>query len=104
MQISDPRFGAELVTKKGRTVKFDSIECLLSFYKQASAAGDVESVWVADMSHPGVLIDANQARFVKLDSGRLPMGHGWAAIADENDAAALGITDRAAVKRWPDLL
>ncbi len=104
MQISDPRFGAELVTKKGRTVKFDSIECLLSFYKQASAAGDVESVWVTDMSHPGVLIDANQARFVKLDSGRLPMGHGWAAIADENDAAALGITDRAAVKRWPDLL
>lgn len=106
MVISDPRFGAELVTKKGRTIKFDSIECLLGYYKQASSAGDVESVWVADMRHPGVLIDATQARFVDLGPGRAPMGggRGWAAIADEQDAAAIGITDRAAVKRWSDLL
>ena len=106
MQISDRRFGAELVTKKGRTIKFDSIECLLSYYKQANSAGDVESVWVADIRHPGVLIDANQAHFVNLGPGRAPMGgdRGWAAIADEQDAAAIGITDRAAIKRWSDLL
>jgi copper chaperone NosL len=106
MQISDARFGAELVTKKGRTIKFDSIECLLSYYKQASAAADVESVWVADIRHPGVLIDATQARFVELGAGRAPMGggRGWAAIADESDAARIGITDRGAVKRWSDLL
>ena len=104
MQISDARFGAELVTKKGRTIKFDSIECLVSFYKQASAAGDVESVWVADVQHPGVLIDANQARFIDLGPGRAPMGRGWAAITDEHDAAAIGVTDRTAVKRWSDLL
>jgi copper chaperone NosL len=104
MEISDPRFGAELVTKKGRTIKFDSIECLLSYYKQANAAGDIESVWVADIRHPGVLIDANQARFVDLGPGRAPMGRGWAAMADEHDAPALGITDTAAVKRWTDLL
>jgi copper chaperone NosL len=105
MQISDPRFGAELVTKKGRTVKFDSIECLLSYYKQANAAGDVESVWVADMRHPGVLVDATQARFVDLGAGKTPMGErrGWAAIADERDAAVLGITDPAAIKTWADL-
>jgi hypothetical protein len=77
---------------------------MLSYYKQASAAADVESVWVADVRHPGVLIDATQARFVDLGPGRAPMGRGWAAIADENDAATLGITDRAAVKRWSDLL
>ena len=104
MAISDPRFGAELVTRKGRTIKFDSIECLVSYYKQASAAGDVESVWVADIRHPGVLIDANQAYFVDLGPGRAPMGRGWAAIADAQDAAAIGITDRTAVKRWSDLL
>ena len=104
MQISDARFGGELVTKKGRAIKFDSIECLLSYYKQASAASDVESVWVADVRHPGVLIDATRARFVDLGPGRAPMGRGWAAIADERDAAAVGVTDRTAVKRWSDLL
>jgi copper chaperone NosL len=106
MQISDRRFGAELVTKKGRTIKFDSIDCLLSYYKQASAAGDVESVWVTDVRHPGVLIDATQARFVDLGAGHAPMGgrRGLAAIADEIDAARIGITDRNAIKKWTDLL
>jgi copper chaperone NosL len=105
MQISDPRFGAELVTKKGRTIKFDSIECLLSYYKQAKAAADVESVWVADLRHPGVLVDATQARFVDLGAGRAPMGgrRGWAAIADANDAAQIGITDPGAVKTWAEI-
>jgi copper chaperone NosL len=105
MQISDPRFGAELVTKKGRTIKFDSIDCLLSYYKQANAAADVESVWVADVRHPGVLVDATQAHFVDLGAGRAPMGgrRGWAAIVDTSDAVAIGVTDRAAIKTWADL-
>lgn len=42
MQISDPRFGAALVTAKSRTLKFDSIDCLVAYYRQAAAAHDVE--------------------------------------------------------------
>lgn len=104
MQIVDRRFGSELVTVKGRTVKFDSIECLVAYYKQAAEAHDVASVWVSDIRHPGKLIDATQARFVDLGPGKAPMGRGWAALADASEAAAMGITDPAAIKRWQDLL
>ena len=104
MQIVDPRFGAELVTTKGRAVEFDSIECLVAYYKQAAGAHDVASVWVSDFRHPGTLIDATRARFVDLGPGKAPMGRGWAAIADSTDAAAIGIADPAAIKRWTDLL
>ena len=104
MQIVDQRFGAKLVTVKGRTVKFDSIECLVAYYKQAAGAHDVASVWVSDVRHPGRLIDASSARFVDLGPGKAPMGRGWAAIADSTDAAAIGIADPAAIKRWADLL
>ena len=55
MQISDPRFGAELVTTKGKVYAFDSIECLVAFYRQANAAHDVRSVWVSDYRNPGML-------------------------------------------------
>lgn len=103
MQISDPRFGAELVTRRGRSLKFDSIECLLSFYKQANAAGDVASVWVSDFRHPGTLINAAGASFVDIGAGRAPMGRGWVAVVSAEDAATLGITDAQAVKRWSDL-
>lgn len=104
MQISDPRFGAALVTVKGRTVKFDSIECLVSYYKQAANAHDVASVWVSDFRHPGTLIDATTARFVDIGPGRAPMGRGWAAVATPSDAAAIGVKDTSAIKRWGDLL
>ena len=103
MQIVDPRFGAELVTVKGRTVKFDSIECLVGYYKQAASAHDVASVWVSDLRHPGTLIDATHARFVDLGPGKAPMGRGWAAVADSSDAVAIGISDPSAIKRWADL-
>jgi copper chaperone NosL len=104
MQISDRRFGAELLTRHGRSIKFDSIECLLAFYKQAASAGDVGTVWVSDFRHPGTLIDATHATFVDLGVGRAPMGRGWAAVATAEDAAKLGITDPRAIKRWSDLL
>ena len=104
MQISDRRFGAELLTRHGRSIKFDSIECLLAFYKQAASAGDASTVWVSDFQHPGTLIDATHAVFVDLGVGRAPMGRGWAAVATAGDAAKLGITDPRAIKRWSDLL
>ena len=103
MQISDPRFGAELLTRHGRSLKFDSIECLLSFYKQANKADDVASVWVSDFQHPGTLINAAGATFVDLGAGRAPMGRGWAAVASVEGAAQLGIPGADAVKRWSDL-
>lgn len=104
MQISDPRFGAELLTRHGRAVKFDSIECLVAFYKQAATANDVGSVWVSDFLNPGTLIDATRARYVDLGPGRAPMGRGWAAVASADDATKLGITDPHAIKQWSDLL
>jgi len=104
MQISDPRFGAELITRHGRVVKFDSIDCLVSFYKQAATADDVRSVWVSDFQKPGTFLDATQARFVDLGAGRAPMGRGWAAIATAGAAAQLGITDPQSIKQWSDLL
>jgi copper chaperone NosL len=104
MQIVDRRFGAELVTVKGRTLKFDSIECLVAYYKQAAAAHDVASVWVTDIRHPGTLIDATRARFVDLGAGRAPMGRAWAALVDARDAAPIGVSDPGAIKRWEDLL
>jgi copper chaperone NosL len=105
MLISDGRFAAAIVTAHGRTVKFDSIECLLAYYRQASGAHDVASVWVSDYRHPGTLLDATAARFIDVGQGRSPMGavRGWAAVASARDAAALGVIDTSDIKRWSDL-
>lgn len=102
MMISDPRFGGEIITRKGRSIKFDGIDCLLSYYKGASAAGDVASVWVLDARHAGEFIDANAAWFINLGDGRTAMGRGWAAVVNRSDAALFGI-DPDSAKRWASL-
>jgi copper chaperone NosL len=107
MQISDQRFGAVLVTAKGRTVKFDSIDCLIAYFHRASAEreGGGATVWVSDFRNPGTLLRADTARFINLGPGRTPMGRerGWAAVATARDAAALGVIDISEIKRWTDL-
>jgi copper chaperone NosL len=95
MQISDRRFGAVLVNAHGRSMKFDSIECLHAYYNQAAAKHDVASVWVSDFTHPGTMLSAEAARFVDLGGGRSPMGRGLAALPAQPDTGSS--------KRWSDL-
>jgi copper chaperone NosL len=103
MQIDDRRFAAVLVTAKGRTMKFDSIECLLGYVRGEGHSRDASAIWVSDARHPGTMLRADSARFVDLGPGRAPMGRGWAAIPTAADAAALGTSDTATVKQWSEL-
>ncbi|MFI5228718.1 MAG: nitrous oxide reductase accessory protein NosL [Gemmatimonadales bacterium] len=103
MLIADERFAAMAVTFKGRTIKFDSIECLLAYLHQGDTAHTVASVWVSNFRSPGAMLDASRARFADLGAGHAPMGRGWVAVASARDAAALGVIDAGAIKQWADL-
>ena len=104
MLITDGRFAAAIVTSHGRTMTFDSIECLVAYLRRAGTGHELASVWVSDFRHPGSLIEAPTARFIDLGEGRAPMGRGWAAVASARDAAALGVIDAGAIRRWSDVL
>lgn len=102
MQISDPRFGGEIVTRKGKVLKFDSIECLVDYARQPAAAAAVGTMWVIDYAHPGTLIPAKTARYLQLRPGMSPMGRGLASVApnaDVSELRAAGATERA----WSDV-
>jgi copper chaperone NosL len=73
MTISDPKYGAELITDKGKIFKFDSIECLAD-YSTKVESGTIGSMWVADFSNPENLINALDALYLKSDRLRSPMG------------------------------
>jgi copper chaperone NosL len=89
MAITDPRFGAQLVTTTGKTYRFDSVECLASYYAQA-APGDVRALWVSDFAHPGSFVSAQEARFVRARGPQgSPMGLGLAAFGATSDDAQL---------------
>ena len=89
MVITDPRYGAELVTTTGKVRQFDSIECLASYFVQARASGTVRSAWVSDFAHPGTLIPAATAVYVRAPGPSSPMGKGLTAFAPGTDSLVI---------------
>ena len=80
MTVSDPRYGAELITVKGKVLTFDSIECLASYHLANRAA--TRSLWV---TQDGRLVPAERARFRRAApdaEANSPMGLGLSAAAD----------------------
>ena len=86
MTIVDKQYGSEVVTKKGRVYKFDSIECLLNHSHQEE---DVEiAMKLCNHYHsPGELIELEKATF--LISENLPSPMGAFLTAFESEASAL---------------
>lgn len=85
MQISDPRYGGELITRTGKVHKFDSVECLAAFYAALPESATVRSLWVSDYRKPGTLIPARQALYIHHRGPGSPMGRGLLAL--NHDAA-----------------
>ena len=105
MVVSDSRFAAALLTSKGRTVVFDSAECLASYYAQEGAdrrRGAVQSLWVSDYDHPGHLIPAGRARFLRLAGPGSPMGKGLVAFRSDADARLMAADS--ATLGWDEVL
>ncbi|MGZ5243672.1 MAG: nitrous oxide reductase accessory protein NosL [Bacteroidia bacterium] len=82
MTISDERFGAEIVTQKGKIFKFDATECMLGFVNKAYVnKQDVAQYLVVDATNPTVLIPADKAQFLISEKLPSPMGGNVSAFA-----------------------
>lgn len=96
MTIADPRFAAELVTRTGKVYLFDDAGCLATFAVNGTVPPEqVQSAWVNDFRHPGTLIPAQDAAFLRTDAVRSPMASNLVAVprsAGDSLRAALGGT------------
>lgn len=90
MTIADQSFGSELITQKGKVLKYDSIECLAAAdIGFADKLQDVHSRWVTDFKKPGQFLDANTAWIVASERQKSPMGVGLLATGSEQVAQQL---------------
>ena len=102
MTISDGRFGAELITTKGRAYKFDDMICLLDFIKENK--GEVAKYYVNDYTQNNKLIDATKAFFVESTTLRTPMRGNFAAFSSKEAAQKFADKVESFVMSWNDLL
>ncbi len=81
MTLMDNKFGAELVTKKGKVYKFDDMNCFLNFYNLGSENTEgFQHILVIDYARPGKLIDATNVFYLKSSAIHSPMNGQVAAF------------------------
>ena len=104
MIVMDKRYGAELVTDKGKIYKFDSVECLVGYIDNKKLnEKDYSSVWVGNYSNPGNLIDASKAIYLKNDELRSPMGLNVLAVETQDQFDVIFEKDGGKKLVWKDL-
>ena len=81
MTLMDKKFGAELVSKKGKVFKFDDVNCMLTFYNSGEMpSSDFLHRLVIDFSQPEKLINAADAFYLKSPEIKSPMASQIAAF------------------------
>lgn len=86
MTISDVRFGAEIITKKGKIYKFDDAHCIISFLQAKTLhQKDIENIYFTDFGNEHFLIKVTEASLFKSDNLRSPMGGNIAAFSNRDN-------------------
>jgi copper chaperone NosL len=84
MTLMDKKFGAEIVTAKGKIYKFDDVNCMVNFLNSDYLEDEtLEHKLVVDYTQDGKLIPAEEAFYLKSDEIRSPMASEVAAFETE---------------------
>src|SRR5690554_56647 len=80
MSIADPKFGAELVTDKGKVLKFDALECMIPYFQENN---DTEYAHILAIAYdePGELKPVASLKFAFSENFTSPMGGNLAALS-----------------------
>ena len=85
MTIMDKKFGAELINKRGKAIKFDSGECMVG-YMNADKDFQVDKTLIVNYSNPTELMEADKSFFLHGGEVNSPMGGQLAAFKTREDA------------------
>lgn len=103
MNIVDQQHAAQLVTKKGKSFKFDATECMINHLKETDPK-EVGLLLVADYNNPRDLIDANLATFIISENIPSPMGEFLTAVPTKEEALTLKKAKEGDIYTWDELL
>jgi len=90
MTLSDARFGAEIVTKKGKVYKFDDTHCILNYLETGDIkTADIKDIYFANYAGNHQLIASDKALLLKSEQLRTPMDGKMAAFDIQDSLLAV---------------
>ncbi len=102
MRVTDPHFGAELVTNKGKVYKFDDAICLKNYLVQEKNIA-VKKLYLTQYTTTNPLIDIDKAVIVQSELIRGPMG-GNIAVFSHKDSIGTDLKNNGRIIKWNEFL
>jgi copper chaperone NosL len=90
MSISDGKYGAEVITEKGRVYKFDDIGCMANYCKENSNT-KMKAYYVHNYTRDNILIPAKTAFFISGGAIHSPMGGNIIGFSSEKEAKLFNV-------------
>jgi copper chaperone NosL len=105
MTISDERFGAELLTKKGKAFKFDDVHCIISYLKAKDIVPqNIKDVYLTNFCENHELVNVNQMLLLKSDAFKSPMNGNIAAFNNKDSLQKVQQRLDGNIVNWKQLL
>lgn len=105
MTISDTRFGAEIVTDKGRIYKFDDVVCAKGFLNdEVITEKQVHSLWFVDFVENEILVNADSSVLIYNEELKSPMASSIAAFGSEKGLEEYQSQFNGQILKWEDYL
>lgn len=90
MILTDKRFGAEIITRKGKVFKFDDLNCMVMFQKNGSLAATEPAQLVAvDFKHQGSFVAVKSGFFLLNPAIKSPMRSDIACFSNQAELDAV---------------
>ena len=98
-------FCVEIVTQKGKTYIFDSIECLIAFYhSNIIEQTAIHSMWMTPYNEPGKLINATKGYYLISENIPSPMGKFLSGYETREAAAKMQSERGGQIYSWEELI
>lgn len=102
MTIANGKFGAELITEKGRIYKFDDIHCMVKFAKSGTSV-PAKLFFINDYLQDNTLIPAEKAFYLKGGNISSPMRGNTAAFSSQQEAEQYKTKLNATPSTWDEI-
>ncbi len=103
MKIADGKFGAELITSKGRIYKFDDMHCMVNYQKENTTV-QIHSFYIHDYNLNNILIPAETAFYIKGGEINSPMHGNIIATKTKEEANVLATKFKSKTTSWEEII
>lgn len=87
MTIMDPKFGGEIITKKGKVYKFDDLHCVAAYLERRGVElSDIHQTLFVEFNDPHDFVNVKTTEFVVSSQFKSPMGGNAAAFKSKAEA------------------